>query len=141
MAKKDELRRRKYPRVKENCTVRFKVVEEAPAECKGGSETGLCSALPGNEGVAVNISGGGMCFASDKSVQPGAMITCEMKLSQLPTPVVSFGKVAWCEQSDAPGKFDIGVEFWWIGWSDQEAQERMLRYVNKKLGPLDADCF
>lgn len=132
MAEKDEMRRRKYPRVKDNCSLRFKVITEAPIESDGVSAHDM--------GVAINISGGGMCFSANKPLAPGTMITCEMKLSQLPTPVVSFGKVVWCERSESPATFDIGLEFWWIGWSDAEAQDKMLKYINSKLSPFgDAD--
>ena len=120
----EELRRRKYPRVNEACNVKYHVVEDAavPARNQGG--------------VAVNISGGGMCFSADGPLEPGSMVALEMTLSDLPTPVVSLGRVVWSEPSEEAGKFDVGVEFWWIGWADEEAQNRMLGYINQKLGEL-----
>jgi len=125
MADQDkELRERKYPRVKESCNVKYHVVQNT-----------AMSPLQ-ERGVAVNISGGGMCFASDEPLKPGETIAMEMTLAHLPTPVVSLGKVVWCEPSDEAEKFDIGVEFWWIGWADAEAQEKMLGYINQKLGEL-----
>ena len=129
MADRDEeLRERKYPRVRESCQVKYHVVEEAMAG-------------PLRErGVAVNISGGGMCFAADEPLVPGETIACEVTLPQLPTPVRSLGKVCWCEPSDrSPGKYDVGVEFWWIGWADPEVQETMLGYINKKLDEMGVD--
>jgi Tfp pilus assembly protein PilZ len=123
----DELRRRKYPRVRESCNVKFRVVDDPVLQPEDQG------------GVAVNISGGGMCFQSERELQPGAMVAVQMTLTQLPTPVVSLGKVVWCEPGQAGSNFDIGVEFWWIGWADQEAQSQMLHYVNEKLEELGVD--
>ena len=92
-------------------------------------------------GVAVNISGGGMCFSADREIPPGSMVALEMSLSELPTPVVSLGKVVWCDRGEEEGKYDVGVEFWWIGWADAEAQGQMLKYINQKLGQLGIDTF
>jgi len=119
-----EERDRTYPRVKETCDVKYHVVQDTSIGALQDS------------GVAVNISGGGMCFAADEPLKPGETVALEMTLTQLPTPVVSLGKVVWCEPSADAGKFDVGVEFWWIGWADTEAQEKMLGYINKKLDEL-----
>ncbi len=121
-----ELRERKYPRVKESCQVTYRVIEEGIAQAE---ERGA---------MAVNISGGGMCFSADRQLQPGSLVALEMSLSQLPTPVLSLGRVAWCEVG-AGGKFDVGVEFWWIGWADEEAQRHMLGYIGQKLKEMGQD--
>ena len=123
----EELRRRKYPRVKESCQVKYRVVEKGT----GGPKD--------RDGAAVNISGGGMCFSSDEPLEPGSMVALEMSLSHLPTPVVSLGRVVWCEEAEELGKYDVGVEFWWIGWADEEAQRKMLQYVQERLGQMDLE--
>jgi len=89
----------------------------------------------------MNISGGGMRFSADVEFETGAMVALEMSLGELPTPVVSLARVVWCERAEEEGKFDIGVEFWWIGWADEEAQGQMLKYINQKLGQLGIDTF
>ena len=122
-----EVRDRKYPRVKESCQVKYQVVKDAPTE------------RPEQGGIAVNISGGGMCLSSDEAIELGSMMTLEMTLSHLPTPVMALGRVVWCEPSAEPGKFDVGVEFWWVGWADAEAQNQMLGYISKKLDELGVD--
>ncbi len=122
-----DLRRRKYPRVKESCGVRYRVIEEPAAQ--GESRNGM----------ARNISGGGMCFSADRPFKPGIMIALEMSLSELPAPVVSLGRVVWCERVEKSDRYDVGVEFWWIGWADEEAQGRMLKYVHEKLDELGID--
>jgi c-di-GMP-binding flagellar brake protein YcgR len=124
-----EWRDRKYPRVKESCDLKYHVIEDAVGERPDAQG-----------GVSVNISGGGMCFSSGEALKPGSMVALEMSLSHLPTPVVSLGRVVWCEESeDRVGRFDVGVEFWWIGWADQEAQNQMLQFVRKKLEELGVD--
>lgn len=122
-----DLRRRKYPRVKESCGVRYRVIEESAVQGESRS------------GMARNISGGGMCFSADRPFKPGVMVALEMSLSELPAPVVSLGRVVWCERADKAGRYDVGVEFWWIGWADEEAQGRMLKYVHEKLDELGID--
>jgi c-di-GMP-binding flagellar brake protein YcgR len=117
----DELRERKYPRVKEACKIKYRLVEDQAA---AGIEQGA---------VAVNISGGGMRFMADEAFKPGAMVALDMSLSHLPNPVVALARVVWCETSEKPGKYEVGVEFWWVGWADTEAQAKMLAYINKKL--------
>jgi hypothetical protein len=127
MADQSEERRRKYPRLRESCNVRYRVVEDPVMRPE---EQG---------GVAVNISGGGMCFAADQEIPPGAMIALEIRIGELPTPVMAFGRVVWCEDAGEAGKTDVGVEFWWIGWADAEAQGKMLRYIQEKLDKLGID--
>jgi len=130
MAEQDEeMRRRKYPRVKESCRIKYRLVNDPVLQPEDQG------------GVAVNISGGGMRFSADEEFQPGAMIALEMSLGELPTPVVSLARVVWCERGEAEGTFDVGVEFWWIGWADAEAQGQMLKYINQKLGQLGIDTF
>jgi PilZ domain len=124
-----DLRDRKYPRVKESCDLKYHIIEEA-----GGERA------EGQGGVSVNISGGGMCFLSNDPITPGSMVALEMSLSHLPTPVVSLGRVVWCEESEARrDRFDVGIEFWWIGWADEEAQGQMLQYIQLKLKELGID--
>ena len=125
----EEVRRRKYPRAKESCQVKYRLVNDPVLQPE---EQG---------GVAMNISGGGMRFSADVEFETGAMVALEMSLAELPTPVVSLARVVWCERAEEEGKFDIGVEFWWIGWADEEAQGQMLKYINQKLGQLGIDTF
>jgi len=117
-------RQRKYPRVKEACEVKYRVIEDPvmQPERQGG--------------VALNISGGGMCFSVEQELELGSMLAIELTLPELPTPVVSLARVVWCDLGDGAAKFDVGVEFWWIGWADTEAQGHMLRYINEKLDEL-----
>jgi len=119
-----DLRRRKYPRVKESCHVKYRVIEEPVMRPE---EQG---------GVAVNISGGGMCFTATQDLASGTMLALEMKLPELPTPVVALAHVVWCDLAGTPGAFDVGVEFWWIGWADEEVQDQMLKYIHQKLDEL-----
>lgn len=124
-----EQRRREYPRVKESCEVSFRVVDDAAGR-------------PEDEGAkAVNISGGGMCFRSHRMLTPGSMVALRMALEGLPSPVVALARVVWCEQQpDSDDQYDVGVEFWWIGWAEAESQKAMLTYINGKLKDLGVDA-
>lgn len=111
---------RQYPRVSEDCEVSYTLVEEEPEP-------------QGQDGLGVNISGGGMCFSSIEPLPVGGMIALQVNLPQLPNPIVALAKVSWCRMRDDASRYDNGVEFWWIGWRDVEAQEAMLDYVKAKL--------
>jgi hypothetical protein len=111
---------RKYPRVSEDCEVNCELIDDDVRP-------------EGQDGVALNISGGGMCFSTLGPLPVGAMVALQVNLPQLPSRVVALAKVCWSRPQADTGKFDNGVEFWWIGWRDEQAQDAMLDYVKGKL--------
>ena len=112
--------KRVFPRLKESCRLRYKRVE-----------TG---SLPneGTEAVSVNVSGGGICFDVGESIDPGVLLAVELVLPGQEDGVVSLGRTVWCRPS-AAGRFEVGLEFWWIGWSDDGAQKAIADHVSKAI--------
>ncbi|MHC4473634.1 MAG: PilZ domain-containing protein [Planctomycetota bacterium] len=112
--------KRKFPRLKESCAIRFKQIDS--------------DAFPieGTETLTVNISGGGICFATDSPVENGMLLAIELTLPEFQSPVVSLGRTVWCDQRD-DGKYEVGMEFWWIGWDDDGAQQAISGYIKKAL--------
>ena len=83
------------------------------------------------EGFTINISGGGVCFSSQKPLEPGQILAVEMTLPDFESPVVTLGRVAWCEKGSE--NFEIGTEFWWIGWGDDDVQQSIGVYIRRAL--------
>jgi len=111
---------RKYPRVNDDCEVTYTLIEDEYEPVS-------------RDTLAMNISGGGMCFIAPEPLPIGEMIALRVNLVPLPNKVVALARVVWTRPGEKAGQYDIGVEFWWIGWNDSQAQGAMLDYVTKKL--------
>ncbi len=111
--------RRKFPRLRSACSIRVKPI---------------VGARPPGDGVdamTVNISGGGLRYRSASAVRPGEFLAVEMSLPEFDSPVVAMGRAAFCES--APDGYEVGVEFWWVGWSDDSAQRAISDYIKTEL--------
>lgn len=89
------------------------------------------AALSQQRGVMQNISGGGVCFRSDSDPGVGQMVALSLELPGLPTSILSLGRTVWTKP--AGGAYDVGVEFWWIGWKDEDAQQKIRAFIAEKL--------
>ena len=111
---------RRFPRLKESCRIRYKQIDGSGLE---GELT---------EAITVNISGGGVCFNADERIDPGTLLAIELLVPDFTSPVVSLGRVAWCDPA-ATQSFDVGIEFWWIGWGDDSAQRAISDHIKRSL--------
>lgn len=112
---------RSFWRVAESCAMSWRPVGDDP----------MFEQLSRQKGVMKNISGGGVCFRSPNDPGTGAMLALSLDLPGLPTSVLSLGRVVWTK---AVGDgFDVGVEFWWIGWKDEEVQQKIRGFIAQKL--------
>lgn len=113
---------RQFPRVADSANLKWRVIVNGP-------QTG-----PTMRGLQLNISGGGICFLSNDPVPEGKMVALELQLPGFPSAILAMGKVVWSKPApDAPGEFEIGAEFHWIGWDSAAAQEQVLNYIRRKL--------
>ena len=112
---------RRFPRLNERCEIRYKQVESG----------GLAG--EGVEAITVNISGGGICFICEEQLELDSVLAVELQIPDFVSPVVSMGRVAWCDPVDS-GSFEIGIEFWWIGWGDEGAQQAIRKHIKRSLG-------
>jgi Tfp pilus assembly protein PilZ len=115
--------RREFPRVSVNCEVRHRAVD---------LEDGIRELGADMPGVMKNISGGGICFSAPERQPEGQMLALEIELPGFPSAVLSYGRVAW-SRPRADGRFDVGVEFWWIGWNDDQAQHQIRNFLSRIL--------
>ena len=111
---------RRYPRLKESCTLRYKRVETGSLPTEG------------TEAVSVNVSGGGLCFEVQEEINPGVLLAIELVLPDCESGVVALGRTVWC-RSAGSGRYEIGLEFWWIGWGDDGAQQAISNHVRQAL--------
>jgi hypothetical protein len=111
--------RRKFPRLRDSCSIRVRPIA-------GGS-------LPrdGIDAVTVNISGGGLCYRSAEPLERGEFLAVEMNLPEYNSPIVAMGRVAHCD-AEAAG-YEVGIEFWWVGWGDDNAQRAISDYIKTEL--------
>ena len=114
--------KRHFPRINEETRVTCKVLEDPSAV--------------GEPGLAMNISGGGICFHLAEKLPQGAMLALELSLPGFPAGVIALAKVVWCERNgarDASRPWEVGAEFHWIGWDSSAAQNQIAGYIRDKL--------
>ena len=61
----------------------------------------------------------------------GQLLALTIQLPGLPTSVIALGKVQWSKPID--DGHDVGIEFWWVGWEDQSAQEQIRNFISTTL--------
>lgn len=115
--------RRKFPRLREKVAIRVKPIAGATAP-RGGLDT-----------MSVNISGGGLRYVSPDPVKVGEFLAVEMSLPDFSSPVVAMARGVSCEPGS--GGYEVGVEFWWVGWGDDSAQRAMAEYIKGELRQRD----
>ena len=111
--------RRRSPRAEVSFPVRYRVMDES-----GETRTTVT-------GRAVNISGSGLRFHTDVEVEVGCMLAAEFQIPSSQSEMVAVGRVVWSRP--AGGGFEVGLEFWWLGWRDEEAQRALSDFVRRKL--------
>jgi len=82
--------------------------------------------------LALNISGGGLCFTSPEAMTEGAMLAMEMRSPQFESPIVALAKVVWCKPKGGGSDHQVGAEFWWVGWKDDDVQEQIRDYIEAR---------
>lgn len=107
--------RRKFPRVSNNYQVSYTRVDKTQFENNPISS------------LAVNISGGGLCFEATEALDKDTVVALEINSDDFNSAILALARVAWCKpRGDA---FEIGAEFWWIGWRDHQAQSSIADFI------------
>ena len=105
---------RKFPRVSKEYRIAYTTVNQEEL-----THTPLHS-------LAINISGGGVCFAAQEALAKDTLLALEINAEDA-SAILALARVAWCKQK---GKgYDIGAEFWWVGWRDNAAQSTMANFI------------
>jgi hypothetical protein len=77
--------------------------------------------------LALNISGGGVCFEATENLQKGALVALDIRSEDFNAPILALAKVVWCKPHGT--RYQVGAEFWWVGWGDEQAQTTIANYV------------
>ena len=83
--------------------------------------------------LTVNISGGGVLFEADEKIPEGAMLVLELKSKHFPSPIIAIAKSVWCKKAKKKEQFEVGVQFWWSGWKDNDSQDAVSEHIIKTV--------
>jgi len=121
------LTKRKFPRVKAGWAVECRQVSDA--EFQKSSMSGL----------AVDISGGGICLEAKEEMPLGTMLAIDLHSPDFESPILALAKVVWCKKRLFSEVYDLGAEFLWSGWGDSDAQSKIVEYVKQRLPKGDGE--
>jgi hypothetical protein len=107
--------RRKFPRVGKNYHVSYTTIDREQF-----TQNPVHS-------LAVNISGGGLCFEAKEALEKDSLVALEIHADDFRSAILALACVAWCKQKGEA--YEVGAEFWWIGWRDNEAQTTMANFI------------
>ena len=107
--------RRRFPRLRKDFQITYRIVEPEKLD------------QDPVKSLAVNISGGGVCFEAIDNLPKGALVALEMRSDDFNAPVLALAKVVWCKPRGTG--YQVGAEFWWVGWGDNQAQTTIANYV------------
>ena len=107
--------RRRFPRLRKDFQITYRMVDQDKLDHDPVKS------------LAVNISGGGVCFEATDNLQKGALVALDIRSDDFNAPVLALAKVVWCKPHGA--RYEVGAEFWWVGWGDDQAQATIANYV------------
>lgn len=114
-------KRRKFPRLKEGWALDYRVMDSAQFESDAVST------------LAVNISGGGICLEAKDEVETGSMLAIDLHSPAFDSPILALARVVWCKKRLFSDKYEVGAEFWWVGWRDGDAQAKISSYIKERM--------
>jgi hypothetical protein len=117
--------RRNFLRLARSCPVQFRVLERNLAIPDTETPTNA---------VMKNLSAGGVCFTSPVYIETRRMLALELDLPGVAGPLLCMGKTIWCQRVEtAIPRYEVGVEFWWVGLRDETAQREIHRFLQNAL--------
>lgn len=107
--------RRKFPRLSKDFQITYRTIDQAKFDNDPISS------------LALNISGGGLCFEAADHLQKGVLVALDIHSDDFSAPLLALAKVVWCKPHGT--MYRVGAEFWWVGWGDNQAQTAIANYV------------
>ncbi len=83
--------------------------------------------------LTVNISGGGVRFEANEKIPEGTMLLLELKSKHFPSPIIAVAKSVWCKKAKKKDTFEVGLQFWWTGWKDNDSQDAVSEHIVTSL--------
>jgi len=119
------LKRRKFPRLKEGWALEYRVLDTTEFQHDSVSS------------LAVNISGGGVCLEAKEEIEPGTMLAVDLHSPAFDSPILALARVVWCKKRLFSDVYEVGAEFWWVGWRDSDAQAKVAEYIKQRVTESD----
>jgi c-di-GMP-binding flagellar brake protein YcgR len=107
--------RRKFPRIDKNYHLSYTTVDKAQFENNPLSS------------LVVNISGGGLCFEVSSALEKDTLVALEINADSSHSAILALARIAWCKPKG--NAYEVGAEFWWIGWRDSTAQSTIADFI------------
>jgi hypothetical protein len=107
--------KRRFPRLRKGFQITYRTVEQEKFDHNPVKS------------LAVNISGGGVCFEATENLQKGILVALDIRSDDFNAPILALAKVVWCKPYGS--RYQVGAEFWWVGWGDEQAQTTIASYV------------
>jgi c-di-GMP-binding flagellar brake protein YcgR len=114
------LKKRKFPRIDQNWQLKYRKLEKHVDQ---GSPL---------SSLAINLSGGGVCFTTRDAVTPDSLLALEIEAPELKMPIIAMARAVWCKKRHFDDLFDLGCEFYWVGWKDDSAQKSLADYIKNQ---------
>lgn len=111
------LKKRKFPRIDQNWHLKYRTLE------KHVDQNSPLSSL------AINVSGGGVCFTTKNEIPTNSLLALEIDSPDLEMPIIAMAKAVWSKKRRLDDMFDLGCEFYWVGWKDDSAQKSLADFI------------
>lgn len=121
--------RRKYIRLKVYHLAKYKLIHDPNL-----SETAITAWIR-------NISAGGCCMTTDKSLPVNSIIRLEINFPQLSKPIYALAKVVWTRQVGETKRYEFGIEFIEIDESLRKTIDGHIKFVFGKLDDIPLGIF
>src|SRR5215475_7340858 len=115
--------RRRFPRLSKDFQITYRMVDQEKFD------------RDPIKGLALNISGGGVCFEATDNLQKGILVALDIRSDDFNAPILALAKVVWCKPYGA--NYQVGAEFWWVGWGIIKPK-RPLPIMSRPRPPLRA---
>ena len=122
------LKKRKFPRIDQNWHLKYRTLEQHVDQ-----NSPLSS-------LAINVSGGGVCFTTKHEVPANALLALEIDSPDLEMPIIAMAKTSWCKKRRMDDMFDLGCEFYWVGCKDDSAQKSLADFIKDQTATSDDEA-
>jgi hypothetical protein len=112
--------KRKFPRLADNCRLKYQIINYNNFE-----QRKLDAAI-------LNVSGGGIQFTVREGIATNTLLAIEMQGPAFENPVIAIANTIHCDKRRNDDMYDIGCEFWWIGWRNNEIQKSIADYITER---------
>jgi hypothetical protein len=112
--------KRKFPRLADDCRLKYQIINHSSFK-----QRKLDAAI-------LNVSGGGIQFTVREGIATNTLLAIEMQGPAFDSPVIAIANTIRCDKRRTDDMYDIGCEFWWVGWKDNDIQKNLADYISEQ---------